>query len=142
MSVCCIAYTAVVSLYRALYSMYTGVKSTLRVHSTPGGLDGRQWIDSGLNKVLGTAMGHLEPFETSADRLQTDRGWRSCTTVRETDPSCCIEACIENRSIEREIALYRLYSTHSLSRPGCTLYSVYSYTRYSVYSIQLYTRSL
>ena len=72
------------------------------MHSTPGGLNGRQLIDSGLNKVLGTAMGRLEPFGTTAE---TDGSWRSRTTVREIDPSCCIEACIENRSIEREIAL-------------------------------------
>ena len=57
--------------------------------------------------------------------------------MREIDPlraACCIEACIENRSIEREIAVYKLYSGHSLRRLGCAVYSVF--TLYSVYKIQ------
>ena len=52
--------------------------------------------------------------------------------ARDADPLCCIEACMENRSIERESALYRLYSGLSL----CRIQRIQRVQLYSVYTIQ------
>ena len=62
------------------------------------------------------------------------KGWGLHMRRCETDPLRCIEACIENRSIERETTVYTLYIRLSLSRLACVVYSVYSV--YSVYTIQ------
>ena len=48
------SYTAAVSLH---VERCIGVGSALRVHGTPGGLDGLQLIGSCLNKALGTGVG-------------------------------------------------------------------------------------
>ena len=92
-----------------------GIRSTLRVHSTPGGLDGRPLIDSGLNEVLVTAMGRLEP-------LETDRSWRSRTTVRE------IGSVVLYRSLYRKaLGRARNHRIHTIQRKQ--LYSVYTIQR-------------
>ena len=57
--------------------------------------------------------------------------------VPETDPIArdrpVIEACIENRPIERETTVHTVYIRLSLSRLACVVYSVYSYTAYTVH---------
>ena len=74
-------------------------------------------------------MGRLEPFGITVDRNER-LGTPHRTCRCETDPLRCIEACIENRPIERETTVYTLYIRLSLSRLACVVYSYTAYTRY------------